>query len=206
MPSLKLMLEKVSRVPHWPPDQSNPTRHWGFTIYRTYYGPSSDDNWDKLLETAKKEAMEVLMKEGEDENGEKLKPFFLLDPRSDEALLSGVDRRGLIKIYKDQIGGPPMPTFQLVFLYADEDTLNQVIQGIFTLKAVDAEEEPREDIPPEEGDEFFGRPRYWGWMKMETRRIMELWAALAWSHTHHVITWTEFQANLEEVWEGWDAD
>ncbi|RSL65534.1 hypothetical protein CEP51_012980 [Fusarium floridanum] len=207
MPDLALMLERLSEVPCWPPDQPTSISHWGFTIYRTYYGPSSDDNWDKLLMTAKREAMEEVMNEGDDEAGEKLKPLFCLDPRSDAALLSGVDRRGLIQIYNDHTGGPPMPTCgPLVFLYADEDVLNQVSQGIFTLKAVDAEEKPREDIPPQEGDEFFGKRRYWGWMKIETRQILELWGGLAWGKTHHVIMWTKRQADLEEVWDGWDAD
>jgi hypothetical protein len=26
-------------------------RNWGFTIYRTGYGPSSDQQWQRLLET-----------------------------------------------------------------------------------------------------------------------------------------------------------
>lgn len=162
MPKLTLMLERLGKVPCWPPDQPTPTHHWGFTIYRTYYGPSSGDNWDKLLTTTKREAMEALMKEEEDEVGEKLKPSFRLDPRSDRALLSDVDQSRLIQIYNDHIGRPPMPTGGLVFLYADEEVLSQVSQVIFTLKAVDAEEEPREDIPPQEGDEDFGKPRYWG--------------------------------------------
>lgn len=100
-----------------------------------------------------------------------------------------------------------MPTREPhVFLYADEEILIQVSQSIFHLKAVDAEEEPREDIPPQEGGEDFGEPRYWGRMKIETRQILELWGGLEWSHTENV-TWTENQADLDDqVWDGWDAD
>jgi hypothetical protein len=43
-------------------------------------------------------------------------------------------------------------------LLADEGVLNQVGEGTFIVKAVDAEETPREEIPLREGDE----PPYWG--------------------------------------------
>ncbi|RSM10000.1 hypothetical protein CDV31_007406 [Fusarium ambrosium] len=207
MPKLSNVLDGIPKLPTLP-GEVNSAKNWGFTIYRTYYGPSSDENWDKLLATAKKEAMEEVLKWGDDESGEKLKPLFRLDARSDASLLSGVDRRGLIQIYNDGTGGPPMPTRgPHVFLYADQEILDQVDQGIFNLKAVDAEEEPTEDIPPQEDDEDFGEPRYWGWMKIETRQILELWGGLEWSHTESVIMWTENQADLDEqVWDGWDAD
>lgn len=207
MSKLSSVLDGIPKLPTLPGDL-NDTKNWGFTVYRTYYGPSSDENWDKLLTTAKREAIEEVMKWSDDESGEKLKPPFRLDDRSDVSLLSGVDRRGLIQIYNDGIGGSPMPTRgPHVFLYADGEVLDQVSQGIFNLKAVGAEEESREDIPPQEGDEDFGEPRYWGWMKIETRQILELWGGLEWSHAECVIMWTENQADLEEqVWDGWDAD
>ncbi|EEU39000.1 uncharacterized protein NECHADRAFT_81567 [Fusarium vanettenii 77-13-4] len=140
--------------------------------------------------------MEEVLKWGDDESGQKLKSLLRLDARSDASLLRGVDRRGLIQIYNDGIDGPPMPTREPhVFLYSDEEILIQVSQSIFHLKAVDAEEEPREDIPPLEGGEDF-----------ETRQILELWGGLEWSHTENV-TWTENQADLDDqVWDGWDAD
>ncbi|KAM6525191.1 Hypothetical protein NCS54_00812900 [Fusarium falciforme] len=207
MPKLSSVLDGIPKLSALPGDL-NDTKNWGFTVYRTYYGPSNDENWDKLLTTAKREAMEEAMKWSDDESGEKLKPLFRLDARSDASLLSGVDRRGLIQMYNNGVGGPPMPTRgPRVFLYTDEEILNQVSQGTFNLKAVDAEEEPREDIPPEEGDEFFGQPRYWGCMKIETRQVLELLGGLEWSHTECVIMWTENQADLDEqVWDGWDAD
>jgi hypothetical protein len=34
----------------WPEeDQEQFLVHWGYTIYRTYYGPGSDEQWLKLL-------------------------------------------------------------------------------------------------------------------------------------------------------------
>lgn len=30
-------------------DQEQFLVHWGYTIYRTYYGPASDEKWSKLL-------------------------------------------------------------------------------------------------------------------------------------------------------------
>ncbi|KAM0424889.1 hypothetical protein ACHAPT_009945 [Fusarium lateritium] len=156
--------------------------NWGFTIYRTYYGPSSDDNWNKLLATIKREVEEELMTCGNDEATEKLKPLFRLDARSDLSLLSA-----------------------FIFLFADEYVLNKVGEGVFIVKAVDGEEEPREEIPLREDDD--DEVTYWGWMRMETRQVLELWSMLEHFRGYQCMTWTVYQADLyEEVWEGNDGD
>ncbi|KAJ4244846.1 hypothetical protein NW757_010227 [Fusarium falciforme] len=97
MPKLSSVLDGIPKLSILPGDL-NDTKNWGFAVYRTYYGPSSDENWDKLLTTAKREAMEEVIKWGDDEAGEKLKRRFRLDARSGASLLSGVDRRGLTQI------------------------------------------------------------------------------------------------------------
>ncbi|KAM0437906.1 hypothetical protein ACHAPT_002271 [Fusarium lateritium] len=214
MPDLVSLLDGLSSYPSVPVDYPipvedvGPITNWGFTIYRTYYGPSSDGNWNKLLATAKRQAEEELATWGDDEAAEKLKPLFRLDARSDESLLSGVDRRGLCQMYKDHTGGAPMPTTEpCVFLYADEDVLNQVGQGSFIVKAVDAEEAPSEDIPRPESFISIGQHRYWGWMRIETRQILELWGALDVVSAYLCFTCAKHQADLNhQVWERNDAD
>lgn len=100
---------------------------WGFTVYRTYYGPGSDQNWNTLRNKAKEEADKELMAcvyDGNDETAEKLKPLFRLDARSDPALLDGLSLAELCKVYKDKAGGEPEPVHECcVFLVADEQIL-----------------------------------------------------------------------------------
>ncbi|SPJ71140.1 uncharacterized protein FTOL_00868 [Fusarium torulosum] len=119
---------------------------WGFTVYRTYYGPGSDENWNTLLSKAKEEADKELMAYvigGDEETAEKLKPLFRLDARSDPALLDGLSLAELCKVYKDKMGGEPEPVHQFcVFLVAEEQVLNQIGQGNFIIKAVDADRPP----------------------------------------------------------------
>ncbi|KAJ4307795.1 hypothetical protein N0V84_012489 [Fusarium piperis] len=209
MPDLQRALEGLEQYPSdtesiYPLAELQPPANWGFTIYRTYYGPSSDDNWKELLATTKRQAEQELMAWDDDEAAEKLKPLFRLDTRSDPSLLSGLDRQALCQIYKEGKSGKPMPAKTgFFFWFADEDMLNQVGEGIFIVKAVDTEEKPREEIPLRDDDE----PTYWGWMRMETRQLLELWGELEFFRGHQCMTWTVHQADLDEkVWEGSDAD
>ncbi|KAJ4142852.1 hypothetical protein NW754_010291 [Fusarium falciforme] len=210
MPDLRSVLEGLEQYPPdtdsiYPLEEIQPPANWGFTIYRTYYGPSSDDNWNKLLAATKRHAEEELMTYDDEEAIEKLKELFRLDARSDPSLLSGLDRQALCQIYKEGKGGKPMPSKSgFVFLLTDEDVLNQVGEGTFIVKAVDAEETPREEIPLREDDD---EPTYWGWMRMETRQLLELWGELEWFRGIQCMAWTVHQADLDEqVWEGSDAD
>jgi hypothetical protein len=115
---------------------------WGFTVYRTYYGPGSDQDWNTLRYKAKEEAYKELIAcvfDGNEETAEKLKSLFRLDARSDPALLDGLSLAELCKVYKDKVGGEPEPVHQCcVFLVADEQVLNQTGQENFIIKAVDA--------------------------------------------------------------------
>lgn len=210
MPDLQRVLEGLEQFPSdtdspYPLEEIQPPANWGFTIYRTYYGPSSDDNWNKMLVATKKHAEEELMTYDDDEENEKLKELFRLDARSDPSLLSGLDRKALCQTYHEGKGGKPMPQNEgFVFLLADEEVLNQVGEGTFIVKAVDAEETPREEIPLREDDD---EPTYWGWMRMETRQLLELWGELEWFRGFDCMAWTVHQADLDEqVWEGSVAD
>jgi hypothetical protein len=76
-----------------------------FTVYRTYYGPGSDENWNTLRNKAKEEADKELMAcviGGDEEVAEMLKLLFRLDARSDPALLDGLSLADLCKVYKDK--------------------------------------------------------------------------------------------------------
>ncbi|KAI8671984.1 hypothetical protein NCS56_00660600 [Fusarium sp. Ph1] len=192
MPDLQSVLERLEQyLPDTdsiePLEEIQQPANWGFTIYRTYYGPSSDDNWNKLLAATKRHAEEELMTYDDHEAAEKLKPLFRP-----------------VRNLQEGKGGKPMPSKSgFVFLLADEDVLNQVEEGTFIVKAVDAVETPREEIPLREGDE----PTYWGWMRMETRQLLELWGELEWFRGIRCMAWTVHQADLyEQVWEGSVAD
>ncbi|KAF4466399.1 hypothetical protein FALBO_6747 [Fusarium albosuccineum] len=207
MPELQRILDALYDYPVGEQLSDNRDQYltnWGFTIYRTYYGPSSDENWNTLLATAKKEADEELLTCGDDNIAKKLQPLFRLDARSDASLLDGVGLRGLCKIYKDKIGGAPMPTHETsVFLVADEHVLNQIGQGNFIVKAVDADEPPPEDAFSNEG----GKEMYWGWMRMQTRQLLELWGMLEICAAYMCITWAVHNEDLDSmIWEGGDAD
>ncbi|KAH7251364.1 hypothetical protein BKA59DRAFT_491872 [Fusarium tricinctum] len=142
MPDLQRILDTCWRYPF--PLEFNPSLvGWGFTVYRTYYGPDSNENWNTLRNKAKEEANKELMAcvyDGNDETAEKLKSLFRLDARSDPALLGGLSLAELCKVYKDKIGGEPEPVHQCcVFLVADEQILDQIGQGNLIINAVDAD-------------------------------------------------------------------
>jgi hypothetical protein len=148
---------------------------WGFTVYRTYYGPDSNENWNTLRNKAKEEANKELMAcvyDGNDETAEKLKSLFRLDARSDPALLGGLSLAELCKVYKDKIGGEPEPVHQCcVFLVADEQILDQIGQGNLIINAVDADRPPS----PQKGVSMRSRTTEfsWGWHVMEIRQMLE---------------------------------
>ncbi|KIL85982.1 hypothetical protein FAVG1_10951 [Fusarium avenaceum] len=181
---------------------------WGFTVYRTYYGPGSDENWDTLCNKAKEEADKELMAciyDGNEEIAEKLKPLFRLDARSDPVLLDGLSLAELCKVYKDKTGGEPEPVHRCcVFLVADEQVLSQIGQGNFIIKAVDADSPPS----PQEGASVTSRSNgfSWGWHVMEIRQMLEFWGMLDICLPHQCMCWAVDESELYNmVWEGCDG-
>ncbi|KAF5237097.1 hypothetical protein FAUST_6237 [Fusarium austroamericanum] len=176
---------------------------WGFTIYRTYYGPGSDENWDTLLKKAKEETFEALLEEDHDDIAAKICPLFQLDARSDPALLDGLSLGDLCKIYHDKVGGEPMPWYRSpVFLAAEEHVLNDIGEGNLIVKYVDADEPPREEVPLRTNT----TEAWWGWSRMELRQIFELWSGLVVMGIRFWMCSAVHQADLDDmIWEGNDA-
>ncbi|KAM0339645.1 hypothetical protein ACHAPU_010826 [Fusarium lateritium] len=180
---------------------------WGFTVYRTYYGPGSDENWNTLLAKARDLAgkeLEFWASDGEDELVEELRTLFRVDARSDSAVLDGQSLEELCKTYLDSVGGKPMAVHEWnVFLVADKHVLDQIGQGNFIIKAVDADRPPQNEDPVRTGTNKLS----WGWHRMEVRQMLEFWGMLEICATHHCMCWAVHQAELDNmIWEGCDAD
>ncbi|UZP40179.1 hypothetical protein NXS19_007995 [Fusarium pseudograminearum] len=94
-------------------------RNWGFTIYRTYYGPESDEHWNTLLQVLTQQTRLALgYHEREKVRNEDhrwashprrdesvyihriqiMKKLFRLFPREDPDLLTGLDITGIRKL------------------------------------------------------------------------------------------------------------
>jgi hypothetical protein len=156
-------------------------RHWGFTIYRTGYGPSSDQQWQRLLETiqtsAHDEARSVTESTKEDPTFQELWSLFRLDARSDPAL-AGLDIDQLRQLYNSSSGegGQLMNAdFNLhrIFLFADNEVLSDPAASI--VKCVDADYRAEDYIPR---NLRVGGQRYFGWMRIEPRSVAYLWVEL----------------------------
>ena len=89
-------------------DGTTSYRNWGFTIYRTGYGPSSDQQWERLLQKihagARKGALSTTETTEEDPGFQQVWSLFRLDPRSDAALAS-LDIDQLRDLYNTGEGG-----------------------------------------------------------------------------------------------------
>ncbi|KAF7677363.1 hypothetical protein GT037_004222 [Alternaria burnsii] len=149
-------------------------RHWGFTIYRTGYGPSSDQQWQRLLETiqtsAHDEARSVTESTKDDPAFQVLWSLFRLDARSDPAL-AGLDIDQLRQLYNrsSSEGSQPMNAdfnWHRIFLFADDEVLSDPAASI--VKCVDAEYRVEDYISR---NPRVGGQRYFGWMRIEPRSV-----------------------------------
>jgi hypothetical protein len=101
-------------------------RNWGFTIYRTGYGSSSDEQWQDLLQKiqthAYKNALRMTSATEDDAGFQEIWSLFRMDARSDAALAS-LDMDQLRQRYNNGDGSPPMNKdhrSHRVFLVADD--------------------------------------------------------------------------------------
>ncbi|KNG50448.1 hypothetical protein TW65_02199 [Stemphylium lycopersici] len=154
-------------------------RHWGFTIYRTGYGPSSDQQWQRLLETiqtgAHDGAVSVIESTKEDHIFQELWSLFRLDARSGPAL-AGLDMDQLRQLYNSGEGGQPMNAdlnLHRIFLFADEEVLLDPAASI--VKCVDADYRAEDYIPR---NPRVGGQRYFGWMPMKAGSVAYFWIEL----------------------------
>ncbi|CAN9079492.1 unnamed protein product [Alternaria sp. RS040] len=150
-------------------------RHWGFTIYLTGYGPgpSSDQQWQRLLEmiqtSAHEEAFDAIESEEEDPKDDhefqKLWSLFRLDAHLNPAL-AGLDIDQLRQLYNSGEGGQPMNAdfkSHRIFLFADDEILSGVDSIV---KCVDADYRAEDYLPRQTRGQLYA-----GWMRMSARSI-----------------------------------
>ncbi|RFN43173.1 hypothetical protein FIE12Z_12575 [Fusarium flagelliforme] len=197
MTDLSLMIDHVWKPPRRPIGSKTPAfnktlpenlkyyKYWGFTIYRTYYGPSSDEHWETLLGAIKQQTRlafgyyetEWFRKKDRawqtrryvsitdyDRDLRIIKDLFRLFPREDPSLLSRLSIEGIREICiqenpeeEEKVTGAE---FNFV-LVADEAILNGIAHGKFAVKAV--------------GYDWDKLDGGWGWERVSTGSLLEFW-------------------------------
>ena len=154
--------------------------HWGFTIYRTYYGPGSDEQWSKLLKNiidGVEEGLTELEEADEEPDATtKARDQFRLDARSDPATLDGLTLEDVRQLYLEGSGGKPMNTDNRpwrLFLLADAQVLQD--PDLRLLKVAAADYDPVAAVPK---NRWVGPQRYFGWITMPTTAVLDLYSEL----------------------------
>lgn len=157
-------------------------RNWGFTVYRTAYNPSLDQVWQALIEKIHAQVADgvnAYCGEEGDQPRRHLISLFRLDPRSDLDLLKDADMDRVRHIYRESAGGAPMhgeeQTCFRLFPLADEEVLTGVPKSQFQIKCVQADYKAADYVPR---NTPMGGQRYFGWMKMTTRGLLDFWSLL----------------------------
>ncbi|KAL5592575.1 hypothetical protein FOBRF1_013601 [Fusarium oxysporum] len=180
---IEKMVEQISK--YWPPgppamqqmESKDPDirqyyQQWGFDIYRTYYGPGSDEAWGKLLYALKHQTRLAFghydgREDADQRHVDILKDLFYLDARADKSLLDGLDVQGIRKFCrhentdKDRVMSVSIHDYVLL---ADESTLKDVSGREFVVKAVSLD--------------WKRGHRGWGWMRIPTGYLLDLWQLL----------------------------
>ncbi|KAH8732401.1 hypothetical protein GQ44DRAFT_697591 [Phaeosphaeriaceae sp. PMI808] len=160
-------------------DRDQFLEHWGFTIYRTFYGPGSDEKWSKLLQniTAGTEDRLNRMDGAEDTPvTTKVWGLFKLDARSDPTLLDGLTLEDVRKLYLEGAGGRPMNVDRSIwrlFLLADAEVLGD--SDLRLLKVAAADYDPVAAVPK---NRRAGPQHYFGWITMPSTTALDLWNEL----------------------------
>ncbi|RYP65974.1 hypothetical protein DL771_008021 [Monosporascus sp. 5C6A] len=208
MSTLLNMLGNLERVPEdQVPSPGSYYPNWGFTIYRTQYGGSSDQKWQALLDKIQAQLVEELEEEGGDDDDdaqarEKLSSLFRLDARSDAGLLQHASMDQVRQLYQDNQGGSPLnadlPTHRY-FLLADAEVLEDAGRGEFWVKCVQPDYVAADYVP--KNARLGGGQRYFGWMKMTTRSVFDLWRELDTRHLEGIAPQTIGGMHLV-MWDG----
>ncbi|TEA20295.1 hypothetical protein C8034_v000225 [Colletotrichum sidae] len=189
-------------------DVSGYYRSWGFTIYRTAYGPATDAQWRTLLGKIRAQAVSELdgyVEPGEEDVAAQLKSLSVLDTRSDAALLADKTMDEVREIYKqaavaacssggdydgdeydhDNHDSRSLPLMrdnpnQRAFLLADADVLEGVDRDpYFWIKCVEADFAEGNLAGALGGRGRAAVAKPWpGWMKMTTRSLVDLCAEM----------------------------
>jgi hypothetical protein len=174
-------------------------RNWGYTIYRTAYGPSTDQRWQQLLKYIQTQAhaatSSVCESTADNPTIQQLWSLFYLDTRSDPAL-EGLTIDQLRLLYRNANGSVPMNAdlrSHRVFLLADEEVLLHN-DGI-TVKCVEADYEASNHT----GNARVPQ-RYFGWMTMKAADIVALWHELVYNDLERLAPWV-VEGSSPEIWE-----
>jgi hypothetical protein len=159
---------------------------WGFTVYRTAYRPSSEEQWQALLDDIRADVVEQMTgpdgKYQADPTAQRMISLFRLDTRSDPAVLDGLNLDDLRTVYKDEVEGRPMNADRKerkLFLLVDHEVVNaprknpDEIGYKSRIKCVDVEYVASNHVGrnPRAGPQI-----YFGWMKLATRCVPQLWS------------------------------
>ncbi|KAF2466139.1 uncharacterized protein BDR25DRAFT_294247 [Lindgomyces ingoldianus] len=212
------LLSVLDSLLHIPEDEILPAgtdltpyyRPWGFTIYRTAYGPSSGRHWQALLDDIRADVVEqVTGPDGTrqaDPVAQQVLSLFRLDIRSDAETLDGLDMEHIRRIYKDEIGGQPMNANhreRRYFLLVDEGVIEEHRAKAKTpaykpwIKCVEVDYVASDYVPR---NARLGGQRYFGWMKMTTTSVPQLWSMLGLKWLSEITPATTVGAEME-VWD-----
>ncbi|SPJ91515.1 uncharacterized protein FTOL_13530 [Fusarium torulosum] len=154
------------------PDILQYYRQWGFTIYRTYYGPGSDEAWGMLLYALRHQTRLAFgyydgREDADQRDVDILKNLFNLNARADPLLLDGLDVQGIRKFCQHENADDNRvmsDSLHDYVLLADESVLKDVSEREFVVKAVSL-------------NWVRGHPS-WGWMRIPTGYLLDLWQLL----------------------------
>lgn len=182
------------------PGNAHLYRRWGYPIYRTYYGPGSDESWNTLIELLKQQTMLGLeaLEDKDQDDVQKLKELFYLEPHQDPIVFEGLNIHELREYWCnkkwDRSRSRAMADEWSMFsLLADQSVLEDIEKGVFVVKAV--------YLIWTEHDEHPG----FGWMSVPTRYMLELWQQLLiWKHrTEDALCFWGSEEDLHKfIWPG----
>ncbi|KAK2743694.1 hypothetical protein CKAH01_18386 [Colletotrichum kahawae] len=175
-------------------------RSWGFTIYRTAYGSATDAQWRTLLDKIRVQVVSEIdcyVEAGEADVAAQLKSLFVLDARSEAALLADKTMDEVREIYKqaavasrssgdddDNNNSQFLPLMrdspnQRAFLLADAEVLEGVDRDpYFWVKCVEADFAESDLAEAAQGRGIAAAGLWSGWMKMTTRSVVDLCAEM----------------------------
>lgn len=172
------------------------TQTWGFAIYRTLYGSTTDESWQSVLEAirtnVRREVLGLRVPRGgnpphfsdkESQTCEEFLSLFRLDVKEDQSMLEGVSMDRVREMIKETDPRPTddeplsgtLTTLQGVFLYVDDTVLEaaqtQSCSRPTWVKIVELDYKPEQH----KGNRRVGLQSYFGWMKLSTQSIFQLW-------------------------------
>lgn len=161
-------------------DQVQSLVQWGYTIYRTYHGPRSDEQWTKLLKNIADGVGKGLPQMEDAKNKPdavtKARDQFRLDARSLPATLDGLTMESVRRVYREGSGGQPMRGLQCnnwqnaIFLLADAQVLQD--PDLSLVKVLDADYNPARAVPK---NPRYGPQRNFGWLTIPTTAVLDFY-------------------------------